>query len=519
MAKKKKTSKLKITKVDKYKLAIFLILLLAFVLRFWRIGNRWFVFSDTARDILVGRETVKSWQFPLVGSFSSAGPFVFGPLFYWLIALSYLPNVNWLILPWITVGLISLVFVWVMAKTGERLWGKKGAIILGLLSAVSPAQLFRSLGLTQHSLIGISGAVALFSFVSYLKDKKSIYLFLMGLGLGFGLSMHYQAINLLPFALAVFITPKFNLKKIVKNLAFLLAGLLIPSLSLMYWDSLQSWANFRNLLDYLFIGQYRIYVANRWLTFAFDFWPDFWGSIIGGGKLFGWFFIFLTLVTSIRAILRKKLSKTVFLLGVILFLQFILLRYHRGERFEGYLIYFHPLILFFSAWGLVTLAKSYKKIVFFIVLIVVIFGFKIFLPEMLLAQNQTPILEKIVKTLKERYPEKKFSIYDYNFASSAYSYGISVFLDKEGLIDKEGIPIGVCSPSCPQQFPLISDLYEPAKVVDISSLPKEEFKKPTWNNVNPRVVFEEVTLWWQKEKLTSPFSLKKFLLEKFYNFF
>lgn len=502
-------------KLNKYKLAIILILFLSALLRFYRVSDRWSIYSDSARDILVGRQALKLKQFPLVGSFSSAGPFVFGPLFYWLISLGYLPNINFLILPWIIIGIISIVFVWVMIKCGEQIWGKRGAVILGLLAAISPAQISRSLNLTQHTLIGISGATTLFAFISYLKTQKSKYLFLMGLALGFALSIHYQAINLLFFAIAVFLTSNFNLKKISQNLVLLLLGILIPSLPLLYWDSQQNWANFRNLLDYLFIGQYRIYVPNRWLTYLFQFWPQFWASVAGGETILGWFFIFLSLIILVQKFLSKKLSKTTSWLGLIFLLQIFLLRYHRGERFEGYLIYFHPLILFFSALSLKNLGKKWQKIGLLALFITTLANIKVVLPELRHSQNQVPKLQKIVYQLKEHFPEKKFDLYDYKMSSSAYSFGLAAFLDSQNLIDEQnGIPIGVCIHSCPSQASLVSDIYQPSKVVDLSPFPKSELKKPSWYNVNPRDVFDEVALWWQKEKLQSSFSLQKFILGK-----
>src|SRR4030042_6926185 len=110
-------------KVSVYNGCLALILLLAILLRFYRFPDRWFIFADMARDILVGREALRLHQLPLVGSFSSAGPFVFGPLFYWLISFSYLPSTNILILPWITMGIISIAFVWVMGQAGKKFGG------------------------------------------------------------------------------------------------------------------------------------------------------------------------------------------------------------------------------------------------------------------------------------------------------------------------------------------------------------------------------------------------------------
>jgi hypothetical protein len=505
-------------KISNYNLCLSLILFLAILLRFYRFNDRWVIFADSARDVLVAREALKLGlaHWPLVGSFSSAGPFVFGPLFYWFLSFSYLPAINFLPLPWIVIGLISVIFVWVMGETGKKFGGPRMGLLLAFLAALSPAQNFRSLTLTQHTLIGISAAVALWAFINYLQKYQAKFLFLLGLSLGVALSMHYQAINLLLFGLAVLILPKFNLKKIAQNLIFFILGLLIPSLPLLYWDSLQGWANINNILDYFFIGQSRIYISHRWLTYVLQFWPQFWASIIGGTKFIGWIFIVGMLVLLGQKLLTKKLNKTVFFLLIIFISQVILLRYHKGEVFEGYIIYFHPLILFFSAWFLTNLWLEQRWLALSLVLAVSIFSLKNILFQIKINQNEIPALTKTVQQFKKSYPGKKFVLWDYKKAATAYSFTFTALLDSQNLIDEEnGVPIGICYFSCPPEFPTnITKFQDSINFIDLSRTPKEQLQPPRWHKISPRLVFEDVALWWKKGKLKSTFSLKKYLLER-----
>lgn len=505
--------KLKLPKFNPYSLTIILILLIAIFLRFWQVNNRWSIFSDSARDILVARESLKRLDFPLVGSFSSAGPFVFGPLFYWFISVAYLPNINFLILPWLAIGVVSVLTVLIMAEAGRQLENEHLGILTALLTAVSFAQVRRSLALTQHTFIAITGALIVLTFISYLKKRKSIYVFFMGLAIGIALSMHYQAINFLAFAVIIFL-PRFNLKKILSAAFYLIVGIIIPSLPLLYWDSQQNWANIRNLLDYLFVAQNRIYVPNRWLTYLFQFWPEFWGSVVGGNFVFGWLFAVLAVFFISQKLIKHQLKQSLLWLIIIFLIQFILLRYHKGERFEGYLIYFHPLILLFSAWVIWQLWQKWFSLAMLILLLTIIFNIKAILPE-LKSQNQRLILTEITTTLKNQYPSKKFQLYDWANKSTAYSFGLSAFLDSQGLIDrKHGYPIGVCISDCPTEVKVISDIYQPTKVIDLETLDNWQRQKSKWQDVSGEAVFEDIVLWWQKERLKSTFSLQKFILQK-----
>src|SRR4051812_11368220 len=65
-----------------------LIFSLAIFLRFYHIDSRWGLGNDSARDIAIAIQALKHSELPIIGPFSSAGPFVFGPVYYWLLMFS-----------------------------------------------------------------------------------------------------------------------------------------------------------------------------------------------------------------------------------------------------------------------------------------------------------------------------------------------------------------------------------------------------------------------------------------------
>src|SRR5205823_1849730 len=100
------------------------------------------------------KEALSRHELPLMGSFSSAGPFVFGPLFYWFIMFSFLIIPFTLQAPWILLIATGLIVVSIYGYIGRLIAGKNLSLIMAFLAAVSPQLINRSTALNQHSLIG-----------------------------------------------------------------------------------------------------------------------------------------------------------------------------------------------------------------------------------------------------------------------------------------------------------------------------------------------------------------------------
>lgn len=198
---------------NKFIIAVILIFLLSIALRFYNYNSRWLLGNDAARDIAIAKEALVRGELPLIGSFSSAGPFVFGPLFYWTIMGSYILLPFLFSAPVIIVALSGILTVAVLFVCGYLVGGRKLALILGILTATSPQLVGRSLSLGQHSFISFFTSLAILSFILFWQKKKIIYAFILGISIGLALSFHYQAVNLLIFFPALLFVPKVSLAK------------------------------------------------------------------------------------------------------------------------------------------------------------------------------------------------------------------------------------------------------------------------------------------------------------------
>lgn len=508
-------------------LAIWAIILIAIILRIYNINERSGLGSDSTRDALIAQEALRRGELPLIGSFSSAGPFVFGPLYFWfnMLALMILPFS--FKTPWILMNITGVLTVIVMILCGYFISGKRLAIILGFFTAFAPQLVSRSTGLTQHSLVAITSALLLLFFILLWKRKSIKYAFFMGISMGTALSMHYQALNFFIFLPFIFFIPRVKFKKkLIASFLFTL-GVVIPSIPLLYWDMQQDFANTRNLLDYMFIGQYRIYVPNSWRIFLFQSLIDYWSNVVGGNKVISGILMLLVPLTIFISFIKRRLPGVITCIAIIFFILLLVLRYYRGERFDGYLIYIAPFILLLTAWTFSFLleitanikSRTWKNFsIYFLytcVLLIIVFDFKNASQFIFVKNNHQKDVRLAETFLMKKFPGEKFQLYDYQWLSSDISYPLGGFLRENGKTSPEGRKIGVVRNKLPistVRKPLYQSGYW--QLIDLEGFPTHQIRRPEWAPVNPPDIYDDLMKWQKTEKLKSTFFLDKFIEEK-----
>lgn len=502
-----------------YKVSFFLILLLSFVLRFYNFPNRWGLGGDDGRDAMIALEALKRFELPLMGPFSSAGPFVFGGIYYWFIMLSFLVLPFLVSAPWVLTGIIGVLTVGFITYLGRLMGGNKLSIIIGILAAMSPQLVVRSLMLGPHSFIPIFTTLLIISFVLLCTKKKLIYAFLMGVFLGLAISMHYQAVNLFIFLPAIFLVTSLSIKNRVLGFLLMIIGFLIPSFPILLWDFRQNFANINNILDYLLIAQYRIYVPNSWKIFIFDFIPWYWSFVVGRFYLLSFALVVLSSLVFTLLSIKKKLKPELIVFGGIFFILMFVNRFYKGERSEGYLLYLAPFILVFTAILINYLIFNKQKVVkyFGIVLFILILVGSLITVKNSYLQSPAKTYFNISKSLINKYPDSRFSLYVYKYKFYDSGMGLSLALGSLGKISKDGMPIGVyCygKKECPENIDIA--LSGGVLLVDLRSEKNNELvkNKKNWVNVNQSSVYDNLIGWLNKNQLKSTFSLKNYIMEK-----
>src|SRR3990167_6654661 len=224
---------LKKVKLHWFGISAILIVLLAFVLRFYNYQNRFGLAYDQAHDALIARHALSSGKLPLLGPFSSAGPFQTGGQWYWFIMLGTVFYPYSVISPWVFLTLLYVLFVYLMIKLGAELIDKKFGIIVGILTAVSSAQITQGTNLTNQSPISLLSLAAIWSGVRYIREKKAKYIFLLGFFASMAASIHLQGVALFFIVLlTLLILRYFRLKHII----LLVCGIVLPLLPIIISD-------------------------------------------------------------------------------------------------------------------------------------------------------------------------------------------------------------------------------------------------------------------------------------------
>src|SRR3989344_788967 len=443
---------IKFLKKRKLHIYIFLgILLLGAFLRFYNYPYRYSLGEETIRDAVIGIEGARQLQFPLTGSFSSLGPFTFGPWYAYQLIIFYL-LIPFVYSPWIYLSIISVVYIFIMYKIGKILSGKIFALVLAFLAAISPAQIISATHLTSHNNTNLFAVLSIWIFLILLtKNKSKWWSFLLGFIIGIGMNHH--------------------------------------------------WFTTRNIFFYLTEGKNAIYVPNRWLFYVRDFWPSFWSDALGVPVWFGGIIIILFIVSLIWLGWKKKLSRNLIILISAFLFNFILLRYYWGPRFFGYLNFLRPFVFIFTAFAIINLKYKKAYIGFVLIPLIVFFSY----PRTMSELKKDPYSMWIysgVRELEKKYPNNKFSLYTcstkYNSFYNGSAFSTLLLLEMKNKHDDKGIKIGLkekCqlpSKTKKEQYPMLSSIG----ILDFSSASNSAILEAGWKPLTFSRMYNEYARWW-----------------------
>ncbi len=484
-----------------FEICIAIIIFIAIVLRFYNFENRWGLAYDQTRDVLVAHEALRTHSIPLIGPFSSAEQFVYGPQWFWVLMLMIGIYPSSFITPWIIQILLYVLMVFVMIIIGKEINGKIFGLLVGLFTAISPAQIAQSTNLTSPSMVSIFSIASVYFFVKYVKERKPLYSFLLGFFIATAVNIHFQAVGLFVLIPIIIVFSKGT----KQTLLSLFLGILIPFIPLIVFDLKNNFYETRGILDYYMYGQYKIYLPNRWLTYAGVFWPNSWALIIGGYRLIGYGIIAMLSATVLFTIYKREFKKPLVSLMLGFLLMFIMLRYYRGERYDGYIIFLHPFVLLFTAWLNYRLFIYRRLLGLIFCIILVGSSLHVVILEITNATNYAASRAEAWKnTLIEKFPDKKFAIYDYGYKSAGFSLPLVLFLEHENKLSDRGYLIGFGSHpiiSMRLPHPEIKENKAGFTLRDLSSSSSAELEKAGWAFVNPSAIYHSTVEWYIGKKL------------------
>lgn len=486
-----------------YSIAVITVILLAILLRFINYHTRWGLGYDQAHDALIARYAYDNHVLPLLGPFSSGGPFQTGGEWYWFILLGTALFPFSILSPWIFLTVLYVIFVCGIMYLGHKVGGKGYALILGLFAAISPAQIIQSANLTNQSPQSLTALLALWCSFELVITKKKRYLFFLAFAIGLGSSIHLQSIALVPLLVVTLLAngvPRFS------DLILIFIGIILPWLPVLSVDSTRGFENTKHMIQYYLHDQYKIsleVLGRRWKTYAGLFIPRQWGNIIGGNPIIGYFLVFLTGITLGIATIKKTIPKFILITAISTCLSLIILRYTRTPLFESYLVFLHPSVLILSSWGIWILLNKNRYIGYSALVLIVICTLYFDRVTILSSHNSVAeVANTHVNKLIETFPGEAFAIYTDEYKWVDVNASITLLLDKKGLLSPDGrmVSVVVATQSGQYRFKSIDARYPGYQLLDLSGSSSAQLKRAGWIEISPAIFYRETQEWFKYHK-------------------
>jgi len=221
------------------------VLVLAFILRVYRLSDLTTFGGDQGQDFLVVKDMVLYQKWTLLGIKTSGYSFFQGPVYLYMIYPFFLLfNLNPLAgaISAVFYSMISIIILYIL---GIKFFTKRVATISSLLYAVSGELIiFGNTPLYQHFL----PLFIIISLYLFLIEKKNILIYiLLGFSVGIGIELHLLNISLV---LAIFIYLFIYEKKNLKNLLNYIFGVILGISPTIAFELRHNLLNTKYLLNY-----------------------------------------------------------------------------------------------------------------------------------------------------------------------------------------------------------------------------------------------------------------------------
>ncbi|MEK7580985.1 MAG: hypothetical protein AAB512_01760 [Patescibacteria group bacterium] len=477
-----------------FAVTIIFIFACALFLRTYNYTHRIAFNADNSRDVIIGKFAAKNFLIPQIGQFSSAGPFFYGPWYYWyLVLISFIPG---LLVPWFFSTLIDLLFIMLIFLLGKDAAGRKVGLLSAFFASISPAQVANSLTTWNVSVVPILVLTSLLFFVKFIKTRKEVYIFLLSFSVFLAWTVHFQNILIIPMLfIALLLVRPFS--KFIICALLVTAGCLFALSPLIYFDYRFGWYNFRSILIYLLFDQNKLWVPNRWLTYVFDFWPNTWAIIIGGNKIVAMLIIFLSgLYTATRIVNFRK--NIVYLYLILSFLvEIFLFKYYRGGRALYLSVFSYPMVFLITASTCVWLLGKNRYLGLILVLLITICTLFLTSNNVSAKAKDYLLARKIASEIIVEFPNRNIDLYSCSTDVNNINYPVALIMLNHSINYNAGENIGVCLGN----WQVLNSAVRANTNI-------------TWYRQNAEDIYIDTVEWWKKDIPKPGNDFWKFLIKK-----
>lgn len=200
-----------------WNLLILIILLLAFILRIFRIGDLLDFHYDQGRDALIIWDLIKNHKFFLIGPVTGLEGIFLGPFYYYLITPLYLIGKGNPTIPSIFLSFLVTVSLYFLYKAGREIGGRVTGFISLLIGSFSSVLIFSGRWLSNPTPIYLTSIINFYLLIKIVKEKKAKQIYWILTFLLVGISFHFElasAIFYLPILIIFTFWQKKKLSKI-----------------------------------------------------------------------------------------------------------------------------------------------------------------------------------------------------------------------------------------------------------------------------------------------------------------
>ncbi|MBI3485330.1 glycosyltransferase family 39 protein [Candidatus Daviesbacteria bacterium] len=362
---------------------IFLILILACFLRFYKLDQYMTFLGDEGRDALMVERILVRHDFPLLGPPTSVGNMYLGPLYYYMMSLAML--VFWLN-PVAAAGMIATIGVLTIALIyflTRKFFGVYAAVVASVAYTISPVTIIYSRSSWNPNPESFFALLCLLGLYFLKQTNNFLWLILVGASLAFALQMHYLALLLIPIlGIIFFYTIKIKNKKerhqnLYKGLIFSILIFFFLMSPLLIFDFKYNFLNLHAFLNIIH-GQNSPVQFNILATLIRVF-PIYQYNLIsrylaGENLIISLIFSILIALPLIHALRRKinhqPISWPILTIAVWLILGILGLAFYRDSIYDHYLGFLNPVSFILLGASINFFQKSFQFVAMIIILLI-----------------------------------------------------------------------------------------------------------------------------------------------------
>lgn len=342
-------------KTQKHLILLFIIILFAIFLRFYRLSDLAVFLADQASDssavlnMLGGKLT-------LLGPISSVGGFFNGPIVYYLMLPFYWffkgdPIAGTFFQATLSVAAIPLIYL-----LGKKIKNNQVGLLSAFFFSLSPLMVDYSRA-AFNSYPAVFFSTLILFMINVINRFSALKVIFLGILIGFIIQMHYLTIS---FVILTSFYPIFFQRNLLsaKYYFSLLIGIIIGLSPFLLFEARHQFLNTHLIFKY-FISQNK---TSKSILNIFQIWPSASGKILfGNNYIFGAFSLLLTIVSLIFIFIKNKINKKNLTIYFFLFVTvFITGMIYGGKIQTHYIISYHSALIILFALIVDNLLKENK---------------------------------------------------------------------------------------------------------------------------------------------------------------